>query len=133
VIVEVRAGVCRKNAQIGHIYGVKPGAPRLRADTPDEERDAFANLLLLCLRASRDVDKKTGEAAYPAELMRQLKTAHEGRNGPALAVLGRVDDDDIASLLTEAFRQPYQCVKSSIGLPVTTERTNSSRWLHVIA
>ncbi len=53
VIVEVRAGVCRKNAQIGHIYGVKPGAPRLRADTPDEERDAFANLLLLCLRASR--------------------------------------------------------------------------------
>ena len=28
VIVEVRPGIYQKNAQIAHVYGVRPGAPR---------------------------------------------------------------------------------------------------------
>jgi hypothetical protein len=113
VVVEIRVGVYRKNAQIGHIYGVKPGAARFNAAIPDEERDAFTNLLLLCLPHHGDVDdKKTGERMYPPELLRGWKTKHEGRDGPALAGLGRVDEDSIGELLAEAFSPPIERLQS---------------------
>lgn len=52
VVYEVRPGVFKKNAQIAHIHAVKPNAPRYRPCTTDEERqqrDAFTNLILVCL------------------------------------------------------------------------------------
>jgi hypothetical protein len=52
VVVEIRVGVYRKNAQVGHIHGVKPGAARFDPAIDDEIRDAFTNLLLLCLPTS---------------------------------------------------------------------------------
>jgi hypothetical protein len=85
VVVEIRTGVYRKNAQIGHIYGVRPGAPRFQASLLDHERDAFTNLLLLCLPHHAEVDdKKTGERLYPPDLLRGWKVNHEGSNGQAL-------------------------------------------------
>jgi hypothetical protein len=113
VVVEIRAGVYRKNAQIGHIYGVRPGAARFSERVPDEVRDSFTNLLLLCLPHHGEVDdKKTGAKLYPPQMLREWKTRHEGSNGPALAVLGQVDDDSIAELLTDAFSPPIERLQS---------------------
>jgi hypothetical protein len=113
VVVEIRSGVYRKNAQIGHIYGVRPGAARFSHQIPADERDSFTNLLLLCLPHHGEVDdKKTGAKMYPAETLRKWKTRHEGSNGPALAVLGHIDDDSITDLLTSAFSPPIERLQS---------------------
>lgn len=109
VVMEIRRGVYRKNAQIAHIYGVRDGAARYDAGVPDDERDAFINLLLLCLPHHGEVDdKKTGELLYPPDVLRAWKVAHEGTDGPALATLGRVDEDRIGELLAEAFSPPVE-------------------------
>src|SRR5690606_9671037 len=77
VVHEVRPGVFKKNAQIAHIHAVKPGAPRYRPCTTDEERkqrDAFTNLILVCLAHHAAIDdKRDGERLYPPELLREWK------------------------------------------------------------
>jgi len=113
VVVEIRVGVYRKNAQIGHIHGVRPGAARFDPAIDDEIRDAFTNLLLLCLPHHGEVDdRKTGEQKYPPELLHKWKIQHEGGDGPALAALGRVDEESIGELLAEAFSPPIERLQS---------------------
>lgn len=98
VVVEVRPGVYRKNAQVAHIHGVRAG--RHVASMDWAQLNNFTNLLLLCLPHHSEVDdKKMGEKLYPPELLRQWKTKHEGSNGPALAQLGPVDEDALTELL----------------------------------
>jgi hypothetical protein len=109
VIYEIRPRVYRKNAQVAHIYGVRPGAPRYDKKLPPEERDAFTNLLLLCLPHHGEVDdKKTGERNYPPETLRKWKQDHEGNNGPALAMLGAIDEDLLTELLVDVFTPPVE-------------------------
>jgi len=109
VVFEVRPGVYRKNAQIGHMYGVKKGAPRYDETISDEERDSFVNLVLVCLPHHAEIDdRRTGEERYPREVLRQWKTDREGGYGPALANIGRVDEESLAALLIEAFAPPIQ-------------------------
>jgi hypothetical protein len=109
VVFEVRSGVYRKNAQVAHIYGVRPGAARFDETVPDEERDAFTNLLLLCLPHHNEVDdKKAGEKFYPPDTLRKWKRDHEGTNGPALAALGRIDEERLTELLLVVFAPPLE-------------------------
>ena len=105
VVYEVRPGVYEKNAQVAHIYGVKPQAPRYKGDF--EGREAWGNLLLLCLAHHAAVDnKKSGEKFYPPEILFEWKQKHEGSNGPALAALGTIDEADLTDLLVEVFKPP---------------------------
>jgi hypothetical protein len=105
VVVEVRRGVYRKNAQIAHIRGVR--APRYDPALTEVACASFSNLLILCLPHHGEVDdKKTGEMLYPVAKLTRWKTEHEGANGPALAVLGPVDEDTLARLLTQVFSPP---------------------------
>jgi hypothetical protein len=107
VVVEVRPGVYRKNAQIAHIRGVR--APRHDPTLKRWELDAFSNLLLLCLAHHGEVDdRKTGEKLYPPEVLLRWKTDHEGRNGPALAALGMVDEAKLTELLLGVFTPPLK-------------------------
>ncbi|MGB6161878.1 MAG: hypothetical protein WBF75_04770 [Pseudonocardiaceae bacterium] len=109
MILEVRPGVYYKNVQIAHIYGVRRGTPRFAADLSDEERDAFRNLLLLCLAHHSAIDdKKTGEKLYPPELLHKWKHEHEGKNGPALAALGTISKEDLDALLVDVFAPPVE-------------------------
>ena len=109
VIVEVRPGVPRKNAQVAHIYGVEPNAPRFRRGMSTNERDSFPNLLLLCLPHHAEVDdKKTGEVRYPSHLLHKWKADHEGVDAPLLATLGPIDEDTLVGALTELFSPPLE-------------------------
>ncbi len=105
VVVEVRPGAYRKNAQIAHIRGVR--APRHDPTLSPAACASFGNLLILCLPHHGEVDdRKTGAALYPVEVLTQWKADHEGANGPALAALGPVDEETLARLLTEVFSPP---------------------------
>lgn len=107
VVVEVRPGAYRKNAQIAHIRGVR--APRYDPSLTYEQCALFTNLLVLCLPHHGEVDdRKTGEKNYPVSLLMQWKADHEGSNAQALAALGAVDEERLTSLLLEVFSPPVK-------------------------
>ncbi|WP_189115621.1 hypothetical protein [Pilimelia terevasa] len=113
LVMQVRKGVFRKNAQIAHIHGVAPGAPRYQP-LPQAERDGFTNLLLLCYPHHGEIDDpKTGERLYPAELLRSWKDKREGDNGAALAALGPVNEKVLNDLLVAAFTPPPSAYSGS--------------------
>lgn len=127
VIVEVRPGVPRKNAQVAHVYGVEPAAPRYRAGMSVKERDSFPNLLLLCLPDHAEVDdRKSGEKLYPPEKLLQWKTDHEGGDGPLLAQLGAVDGDRLLDALAELFSPPLERLESIADELERTGRLNAT-------
>lgn len=106
VVLEVRPGVYQKNSQVAHIYGVRPGAERYRSDMAAEERDSFANLLLLCLAHHEEVDGKGGARRYPAEILLMWKQKHEGENSSALSNLRVTDTDALLKVLIGLAESP---------------------------
>jgi hypothetical protein len=106
VVKLARPGVYRKNVQIAHIHGIKPGSPRHK-QMPLEERDGFGNLMLMCTAHHSEIDNKTdGERRYPAELLRTWKTKHEAAHGKALEALGPINLDVLGDALAQAFVPP---------------------------
>lgn len=106
VVYEVRPGVYRKNAQIAHIIGVKPGAARYR-DISAVQRESFSNLVLLCLPHHAEVDDRTsGEQEYPIELLRRWKSDREGANGAILGALSVPSEETLFKVLTDLFESP---------------------------
>ncbi len=106
VVLEVRPGVYQKNAQVAHIYGVRPGAERYQRGLSAEERDSFGNLLLLCLAHHEEVDGKGGTLRYPPEVLRKWKQKREGENGPVLGKLSVPDADALLEALTAIAEPP---------------------------
>ncbi|MEU6025037.1 hypothetical protein [Micromonospora sp. NPDC047134] len=106
VVLEVRPGVYQKNSQVAHIYGVKPKAARFQGDMPPEERDSFANLLLLCLAHHEEVDGD--ESRYTPEVLKSWKARHEGEAGAVLARLRVPDAETLGKVLTELAEPPLK-------------------------
>jgi hypothetical protein len=100
----VRPGVYKKNSQVAHIYGVKPGAARYRPNMSTAERDSFANLLLLCLAHHGEVDED--EERYPSEELKKWKKSHEGAQNSVLNRLTVLNTDALMGLLTEIAEPP---------------------------
>lgn len=65
--------------KIAHIHAAEPGGARYLKSMTDEERRAEANLFIVCGRHHDIIDDKKNEATWPAEKLRALKKAHEGR------------------------------------------------------
>lgn len=114
VVFEVRPGEFKKNAQVAHVYGVRPNAPRYRHDLPAEKRDSFENLLLLCLAHHEEVDSKDGEKRYPPELLRQWKEQHEGAENSILDRLRVMDTDALMKLLTDIAEPPVKRLEAIV-------------------
>jgi hypothetical protein len=68
----------RVNADVAHICGENPGAPRFDASMTDDERDAFENLILLCPNHHRLIDGLEPER-HTVEMLRDMKHRHESR------------------------------------------------------
>jgi hypothetical protein len=114
VVFEVRPGHFQKNSQVAHIYGVRPGAQRYRADLPADKRDRFENLLLLCLAHHEEVDGQDGEERYPPELLRQWKIRHEGSENAILDRLRVMDTDVLMRLLTKIAEPPVKRLEAIV-------------------
>lgn len=108
VVHETRPGVFRKNAQVAHIYGVRPGALRYRPDMSAQERDSFENLLLLCLPHHEDVDGQGAEDVFAPETLREWKVAHEGESGSILNVLRFPNAEDLMAVLVGLAKPPIE-------------------------
>jgi hypothetical protein len=76
--------------QICHIEAAAEGGERFNALMTDEQRRAFANLMLLCYPHHITTDDT---AAFPVEKLRSMKADHEGRfSDPARAMLAEMKD-----------------------------------------
>jgi len=68
------------NSRVAHIHARRPGGPRW-IEMPAEDNRADANLLLLCIEHSYEVDELPD--LYPAELLREWKQAQLDEHGQA--------------------------------------------------
>lgn len=64
---------------ICHIKGRSEGGPRYDPDQPEEERNGYENLLLMCVAHNRIVDGKKTRDQYPVEQLQEFKSVHEAR------------------------------------------------------
>lgn len=80
-------GVLALNSQIAHIHARSEGGPRWLASMSSEENQAAENLIILCQFHHGVVDDLANETRYPANLLRQWKTAQIelATNSPAYA------------------------------------------------
>lgn len=111
--IDTGLGGVRLNVEVAHIYGVKPNAPRFRADLTDEERDDWRHLLLLCEAHHRAIDDpKTGADNYPAEMLLQWKAAREAALGVGMPP---VTLDQLELLLARFFEDPSERLATLVG------------------
>jgi hypothetical protein len=107
VVVEIRPGVYRKNAQVAHIHGVGSRAQRYDPQLSPKNRDSFSNLLLMCLPHHSEVDDaKSGGTQYPPEVLQEWKTDREGSAGAALSALPFGNEEQLMDLIVAAFESP---------------------------
>lgn len=85
--------------QIAHIRAVRPDGPRYDRAMTDRERNAFDNLMLLCVAHHNRVDRD--HSHYPVERLQQWKRDAERLFGDAIVSLNDVDWTDVTSLKLE--------------------------------
>lgn len=91
-IMEVVEGEPMVAVEIAHICGAYPGSARYAEGMTDEERRAFANLILLCVAHHKLVDGRRREE-YPPDLLQAWKRDNEPPDGiEALESAGLTDE-----------------------------------------
>jgi hypothetical protein len=85
--------------KICHINAKSKGGPRYDAKQTDDERNSFANLVLMCGNHHDQIDKQP--QLYTADVLREIKANHEKK--------GRIeiqpDDSIFATVLLNDYRQ----------------------------
>jgi hypothetical protein len=66
--------------EVAHIHGANPGSPRHDPNQSPLERNAYANLILLCPNHHRVID--SDEEAYTVDRLRRMKADHEATSQP---------------------------------------------------
>jgi hypothetical protein len=92
------------NLQIAQIAGATPGGPRYVATMRDEERKAFANLILLCHPHHTIVDKLRPED-FSISTLQKWKASREAMNQEALSRLREVTPDTLQTMLADALKE----------------------------
>ena len=62
-------------AQMAHISGKKPGAPRYDKSMTDEDRNSHTNLILVCNNCHKVIDDQPN--TYTVEKLHEIKDAHK--------------------------------------------------------
>ena len=79
--VHMVEGTGTVTGEICHIKSQRPDGPRHDADQTDEECQSYGNLILLCARHHKIVDRETDR--YSAEAVLKMKSMHERLAGRA--------------------------------------------------
>lgn len=73
--------------EVCHIRGRRPGSARYDPSQPDDERNVFSNLILMCSLHHKVIDED--DESYSVERLIEIKTTHEASNAKTL----RSDED----------------------------------------
>lgn len=97
---------------VAHIVGAEKGGPRGAGPETAEERRSFRNLILMCATHGREVDApETGEAKFPIDALRAMKSVHETR---------------ITDAVREAIEQDASGVPATVGAIDTSLRSSEA-------
>jgi hypothetical protein len=88
------------NAEIAHISGERPGAPRYDQSMTEAERTGLSNLLVLCPNHHSLVDSLLPEE-HPTEKLKEMKQVHEAGVDVSQPWARDGDLDRFAQLLME--------------------------------
>jgi hypothetical protein len=93
---------------IAHVVAESPEGPRGESHLTPEERDKYANLILLCKRHHKVVDDQ--ENTYTVEVLQAMKAAHEARVRAALSTadLQEQRDREIYAAYVEYWQEVAQ-------------------------
>lgn len=91
------------NMHITHICGANPGSARYDSTMTDEQRAAFANLLLTC-KPHHDLIDRIDPERFTVSLLREWKADREGDGATALRGINGLTEERLAELLEGAFR-----------------------------
>lgn len=105
------------NVQIAHVYGANANSPRYDPFMTDDERRAFANLVLLCTPHHTIVDR-LHPADYPPEELQRWKVQREADAGIDNAALSSLPEDRLVELIEKAVSscRPERLVAAELGL-----------------
>ncbi len=78
--------------EMAHIKGKKEGSNRYDKNQPNEERDSYENLILLCPTHHTLIDKAENETRYPTELLLEMKRTHEDN------ISKRLEEEDMSDI-----------------------------------
>jgi hypothetical protein len=112
-LVRLDEGTPVINFEIAHIRAAKHGGPRYDSSMTDAERDAFPNLVLLCLVHHKVVDKIRPKDFSTATLL-QWKQAH-GDGLADLQGLRGVTQEGLQTLISGAFEDVKTQITNAIG------------------
>lgn len=77
-VIDTEHGVL--TGQICHIKARSPGGPRYDPDQTEEERNGYANLLVMCAAHNKIIDDPTTQDQFTVEMLLAFKSAHEERS-----------------------------------------------------
>lgn len=89
------------NLEIAHIRALKPDGKRFDPEWTVEQRNSFANLILLCTAHHKRVDGVDGDT-YSVEELEEWKRAREADGMDALAGLSGLTEGRLAEMIGEA-------------------------------
>jgi hypothetical protein len=94
-------GTPRLNLEIAHIRAFEKGGKRYAATWSVEERNSFANLILLCHPHHKEIDGPDGDR-YTVEALEGWKEEREADGLDALAGLGDLTEQRLSEMITES-------------------------------
>lgn len=114
-IIRVVDGEAIVAVEIAHIRGALPDSARYDTAMTDEQRRAFANLLLLCTAHHKVVDRLK-PVEHPPELLEQWKHDNEGSGLDELLRLESASESNLERLIIEAVAhlQPTRSVEADL-------------------
>ncbi|HTJ71324.1 MAG TPA: hypothetical protein VL551_27535 [Actinospica sp.] len=112
-LVRLDEGTPVNNFEIAHVRAAKPGGPRYDAAMTNEQRDAFPNLVLLCLVHHKVVDRVRPQD-FPTSTLQQWKEEN-GDGLTALQGLRGVTEEGLQALVTGAFEDVKSEIVKAIG------------------
>ncbi|MDR7301821.1 hypothetical protein [Haloactinomyces albus] len=101
------------NVERAHIRAANPNGPRYDPNMPEEGRDAFSNLILLCKPHHTTIDKIDPDK-YPVKRLERWKFERESTNVAELRGLTNVTEDRLQELISDAMEVHDKQIKDSL-------------------
>lgn len=120
-------------AEMAHIFAAQNDGPRANPKLIEEERGAFANLILLCANCHTVIDK--APAAFPDSLITKWKSDHERRIASvfgAVAYESRTDARKALLALTARTGAIHRRVGPDNDYRWNPEADEATEWQHQI-
>lgn len=116
--------------EMAHICGERAGSNRHDPNQTADERDDYANLILLCPTHHTTVDRPENETRFPAASLRDMKAAHETIVQAKLADGAASDRSSAVNAIAPLLAENYQAWASFGPLSDVARRNPHSSSAH---